>query len=65
MLKAYRYCRTGSVELRPQKDENVFLKPETHLLLGGVTDGCQGDEATDMLSVFLQDDVIPERKLHR
>lgn len=30
-----------------------------HLLLGGVVDGCQGDEAADVLSIFLENDVIP------
>lgn len=33
---------------------------KTHLLLGGVVDGCQGDEPADVLSIFLKNDVIPE-----
>lgn len=33
---------------------------ETHLLLGGVVDGCQGDEAADVLSILLENNVIPE-----
>lgn len=32
----------------------------THLLLGGVVDGCEGDEAADVLSIFLENNVIPE-----
>lgn len=35
---------------------------DTHLLLGRIVDGCQGDEAANMLSVFLKNDVIPEAR---
>lgn len=31
-----------------------------HLLLGRVVDGCQGDEAGDMLSLLLENGVIPD-----
>lgn len=36
-----------------------------HLLLGGVVDGCQGDEAGDVLSFFLEDAVIPDDSTNR
>lgn len=68
MLKAYKYCSDrqtdGARDLMGGGGAQTNLRQLsctfTDLLLGRVVDGCQGDESADVLSVFLEDNVIPE-----
>lgn len=69
MLKAYKYC-SGQRDRQKQTHvsgcDGVTVGRRkcdgrwTHLLLGRVVDGCQGDEAADVLSIFLENKMIPE-----
>lgn len=63
MLKAYKYYR--HTEKQAEFSKLLWLAfsntcRSAHLLLGRVVDGCQGDEAGDMLSFLLENCVIPE-----